>query len=94
MLDDLGRARDVAWIVAAEWVAIVTTVGADGARHDLVPGGTAHAVPRHGTRTACGVGLTRLELFAAEFRQVEWAAPCDRCTAGSTATTETPRDGA
>ncbi|MDP9335432.1 MAG: hypothetical protein M3Q30_19295 [Actinomycetota bacterium] len=79
MLDAAGRPVQAQFVVAAEWVGIVTTTQAVGVRLRFVPGGVAHALDPDENVVLCGVDPDGLEAFALDFAEDERSFRCAQC---------------
>jgi hypothetical protein len=67
------------WIVAAEWVGVLSSHDAGGHSLRFAPGGLAHAFDRDTGTVVCGVDARSLELFEIDFVQDEWSMRCEAC---------------
>jgi hypothetical protein len=79
LLDPTGRAVDARWLVAAEWLGIVTHGDATEMQIRFVPGGVSHALDPIENSVLCGADPEQLEAFAIDFTQNEWSFRCPVC---------------
>lgn len=79
LLDDNGARLTASFLVAAEWVGIVTERDAGGEVIRFVPGGIAHAFDPVEHAVLCDEDEGSLERFATDFGTNPWLFRCEKC---------------
>jgi hypothetical protein len=70
----LGR-----FVVAAEWVGVLSGHGPGTDDLRFAPGGVAHAFDRSTGAVVCGADAAELEVFWIDFLRDDWAYRCEAC---------------
>jgi hypothetical protein len=73
------------FVVAAEWVGVLTSLGGGGDEVRFAPGGIAHAFDPRSGEVPCGADASDLEVFWIDFASDDWSLRCPQCLARSSA---------
>jgi hypothetical protein len=71
------------FVVGAEWVGVLTSLGTGRDELRFVPGGIAHAFDPSSAEVLCGANASELEVFWIDFASDDWSVRCPRCLAKS-----------
>lgn len=67
------------FVVAAEWVGVLSSRGPGGDELRFAPGGVAHALDRSSGQIVCGADVRELEVFWIDFLGDDWSLRCGQC---------------